>query len=106
MQKKGGPVLTKEEHKDALLADWSREPGKLVSLLDPHRPKQDNLRIVLRWMRWSAGLTQTKVAQGLHISHRQYCRYEWGQSPCPESLIPKLAEFYQVPLSEFAHLQE
>ena len=95
--------MTNEEQEDALIADWSREPGKLVSLLDPQRSKQDKLRIVLRWMRWDAGLTQAKVAQGLHISRRQYCRYERGHSPCPENLIPKLAEFYQVPLSEFAH---
>ena len=50
----------------------------------------------IRDMRTDRGLTQTDVANLLHVSQNTYSQYEIGITRYPLDVVVKLAEFYGV----------
>ena len=51
---------------------------------------------VLKDLRSSRNVTQTKLASMLSIKQNTYSQYEAGQRSLPISVLIKLAKFYQV----------
>ncbi len=52
----------------------------------------------IRDMREDADLTQTQIADYLHIAQTVYSRYERGYQTIPLHLLIRLADFYHVSL--------
>ena len=50
----------------------------------------------IRDMRTDRGLTQTQVAQILHVSQNTYSQYEIGTTRFPLDTVVRLAEYYEV----------
>ncbi len=50
----------------------------------------------LRDLREDNDLTQTKIAEYLHIKQNTYSQYENGQRQLPIEILVKLAEYYKV----------
>lgn len=50
----------------------------------------------IRDMRTDRGLTQSKIAELLHVSQNTYSQYEIGTTRFPLDAVIKLAEYYGV----------
>jgi transcriptional regulator with XRE-family HTH domain len=50
----------------------------------------------IRDLREDRDLTQTKLAEHLHISQATYSRYESGELDVPSAVLIKLSNFYKV----------
>lgn len=50
----------------------------------------------IRELREDHDLTQTNIAQFLHITQRTYSHYETGSHSIPLELLCKIADYYQV----------
>ena len=55
----------------------------------------------LRMRRLSLGLTQTKVAQAIHVTFQQIQKYEKGTNGVSSSRLLQLASFLKVPITYF-----
>ena len=56
----------------------------------------------LQSIRKEKGMTQVMVAQKIHITERQYQRYEAGENEPPLSVLLRLADFFDVSLDYLA----
>ena len=54
----------------------------------------------LKSLRLNAGKTQSEIARVLDISPQQYQKYEKGNSKCAIATVYRLAEYYQIPISD------
>ena len=50
----------------------------------------------IRDLREDHDLTQTQIAEYLHITQRTYSRYETGHSAIPVEIFSKLADYYHT----------
>ena len=55
----------------------------------------------LRMRRLSLGLTQTKVAQAIHVTFQQIQKYEKGTNGVSSSRLMQLSNFLKVPITYF-----
>jgi len=55
----------------------------------------------LRMRRLSLGLTQTKVAQAIHVTFQQIQKYEKGTNGVSSSRLLQLSQFLKVPINYF-----
>ena len=55
----------------------------------------------LRMRRLSLGLTQTKVAQAIHVTFQQIQKYEKGTNGVSSSRLLQLSAFLKVPITYF-----
>jgi transcriptional regulator with XRE-family HTH domain len=55
----------------------------------------------LRMRRLSLGLTQTKVAQAIHVTFQQIQKYEKGTNGVSSSRLMQLSSFLKVPITYF-----
>ena len=55
----------------------------------------------LRMRRLSLGLTQTKVAQAIHVTFQQIQKYEKGTNGVSSSRLLQLSQFLKVPTNYF-----
>ena len=66
---------------------------------------EDNFNIhlgkKLRMRRLSLGLTQTKVAQAIHVTFQQIQKYEKGTNGVSSSRLMQLSTFLKVPIIYF-----
>ena len=56
----------------------------------------------LQSIRKEKGITQVMVAQKIHITERQYQRYEAGENEPTLSVLLRLADFFDVSLDYLA----
>ena len=56
----------------------------------------------LQSIRKEKGMTQVMVAQKIHITERQYQRYEAGENEPTLSVLLRLADFFDVSLDYLA----
>lgn len=56
----------------------------------------------IRGLREDNDLTQTKMAEILHISQRSYSHYENGTRSLPVEIFIKIADYYDVSLDYLA----
>lgn len=56
----------------------------------------------LQSIRKEKGMTQVMVAQKIHITERQYQRYEVGENEPTLSVLLRLADFFDVSLDYLA----
>lgn len=50
----------------------------------------------IRTLRLDHNLSQTKVAQAIHVSQRAYSHYETGTRSIPVEILIALCDYYQV----------
>jgi len=55
----------------------------------------------LRMRRLSLGLTQTKVAQAIHVTFQQIQKYEKGTNGVNSSRLMQLSKYLKVPITYF-----
>tara|TARA_B110000027_G_C15832885_1_gene174979 strand:+ start:107 stop:472 length:366 start_codon:yes stop_codon:yes gene_type:complete len=55
----------------------------------------------LRMRRLSLGLTQTKVAQAIHVTFQQIQKYEKGTNGLSSARLMQLSQFLKVPITYF-----
>jgi transcriptional regulator with XRE-family HTH domain len=74
---------------------------RVVNRLDGTGEASGNIGALIKYIRKSSGMTQTKLSQKIGISYQQVQKYEKGTSELTLSRLKQLADALGVPVSTF-----